>query len=276
MKPIVHLHCLCWNEEKMLPFFFRHYDSIVDTYFIADHDSTDQSPGILAAHPKVVATKFHCDDSSFVYSAQAHYNDCWKISRGKADWVIICNIDEHFYHPHLLVYLNQRKSEGYTIIIPHGYNMIANAFPTPHRNLKSQVRIGERTQAWDKPQLFDPGSIEDIHFSVGRHTAQPSGVVKEDMSGRVKLLHYKYMGEIYLSGRSLELSARMKPVDIDKKWGCYHTVDELEKARRKIQQAKLKAVPVYSAFAPLFILGKIMTTFKTRVLRRFYPGYFPY
>jgi hypothetical protein len=30
----VHLYATCWNEEKMLPYFFRHYDNLVSRYFI--------------------------------------------------------------------------------------------------------------------------------------------------------------------------------------------------------------------------------------------------
>ena len=32
----VHLYAQCWNDEFMLPYFFRHYDSFVDRYVIFD------------------------------------------------------------------------------------------------------------------------------------------------------------------------------------------------------------------------------------------------
>ena len=44
---IVHVYALCWNEEKMLPFFFKHYDNIADQYFIFDNDSRDNSLSML-------------------------------------------------------------------------------------------------------------------------------------------------------------------------------------------------------------------------------------
>ena len=55
---IVHVYGLCWNEEKMLPYFFKHYDDIADQYFIFDNNSTDNSLSILKANPKVVLDKF--------------------------------------------------------------------------------------------------------------------------------------------------------------------------------------------------------------------------
>ena len=44
---IIHLHATCWNEERMLPFFFRYYDRFVDRYFIHDNQSSDGSIEIL-------------------------------------------------------------------------------------------------------------------------------------------------------------------------------------------------------------------------------------
>ena len=34
----VHVYAQCWNEVEMLPFFFRHYDGLVDQYFIYDDE----------------------------------------------------------------------------------------------------------------------------------------------------------------------------------------------------------------------------------------------
>jgi hypothetical protein len=38
----VRLYATCWNEEKMLPYFFRHYDTLVSRYFVFDDGSTDR------------------------------------------------------------------------------------------------------------------------------------------------------------------------------------------------------------------------------------------
>ncbi|WP_119302988.1 glycosyltransferase family 2 protein [Dongia deserti] len=56
--PVIHLYCLCWNEERMLPFFFRHYDDLVARYFVFDNGSTDRSIGMLKQHPKVTLGEF--------------------------------------------------------------------------------------------------------------------------------------------------------------------------------------------------------------------------
>jgi Glycosyl transferase family 2 len=96
----VHLYAQCWNDEWMLPFFFRHYDRLVDRYFIYDDGSADGTWGLLRSHPKVEARRFErATPESFVLSEQAFSNECWKGSRGEADWVILTDIDEHLFHP---------------------------------------------------------------------------------------------------------------------------------------------------------------------------------
>ena len=49
----VHLYTKVWNEEEMLPFFFRRYDPLIDRYIIYDDGSTDNTLKLLAAHDRV-------------------------------------------------------------------------------------------------------------------------------------------------------------------------------------------------------------------------------
>jgi hypothetical protein len=257
-KPVVHLHALCWNEELMLPFFFLHYDRFVDRYFIADHGSTDQSLAILKRHPKVSLRNFACSEASFVDSARAHYDQCWKESRGIADWVIICNIDEHIHHPRLLACLRTCQARGVTIIHPLGFEMVSSSFPLPSIALRHQVRLGMRSPAFDKPELFDPNRIQEINFEIGRHSANPEGQVYQDRSGRIRLFHYKYLGQAYLRQRSTQLSTRMKPLDLENGWGGYHQRRDPQMARQLVDGALQKAVDVYSPLLPLFLALQVL------------------
>src|SRR5687767_7107410 len=102
----IHLYAICWNEAKMLGFFFRHYEPLVSRFVIYDNGSTDETVALLRAKPNVEVRPFpktHAD--SFVLSAKALQDQCWKESRGQADWVIVNAIDEHLHHPGLASYL---------------------------------------------------------------------------------------------------------------------------------------------------------------------------
>jgi len=225
----IHLYALCWNEAPILPFFFRHYDPIVDRYFIFDNGSTDGSLELLRQHPKVTLDHFTVEGPSFVHAAQQFYNHCWKSSRGQAHWIVTCNVDEHLYHPDLRQYLQDCLRQGISLILAEGYNMISDAFPTGDQPLFQQVRMGTRSPRMDKTEVFAPDLIREINFAAGRHSVQPEGRVQWPPDRQVKLLHYKYLGLDYLIARFNELRQGLREGDMAKGWGKHYLLDDQEK-----------------------------------------------
>ncbi|WP_025716713.1 glycosyltransferase family 2 protein [Paenibacillus sp. 1-18] len=240
---IIHVYALCWNEEKMLPFFFKHYDNIADQYYIFDNDSTDNSVSMLKANPKVSINRFEIEGNSVVKSAQDLFNQCWKESREKADWVIICDVDEHFYHPNLRTYLQECTSKGITLVVPSGYEMVSDYFPNSSQPLYETVRNGVRSQTYDKPQIFNPTAIQDINFGPGRHTASPTGNVIEPSNNEVLLLHYKYLGFDYLNSRFSDLKQGLREGDTVNHWGFHYLWDEKQKLKQ-FEDLKNRSVSV--------------------------------
>jgi hypothetical protein len=215
---IVHVHALCWNEEEMLPFFFRHYDRVADRYFIYDDGSTDRSRELLADNPRVTLRRFETAGDSFVAAARRHYDECWKTSRRAADWVIVCNIDEHCCHPELRTYLARCQEHGISVIVPEGYEMYAETLPSAGAALCRAVQRGCRARYMDKPEIFNPTDIEEINFSLGRHRARPTGRVCVLGDSDVKLLHFKYVGFEYTLARYSALARRRRRGDVEE--GC--------------------------------------------------------
>lgn len=211
---IVHAYALCWNERRLLPYYFRHYDAVVDRYFIADDGSTDGSREYLERHPRVELIRFdHCDPDSIVLSAQRFYNEAWKPSRGAADWVVVSNVDEHADHANLGRYLQRSRDAGVTALTAIGYQMVATEFPATDLALRNVLRTGARFEPMDKLVIFSPDAIDDVNYAVGRHTAQPTGHTVEPERQELRLLHYKYLGLEYLVPRLKELGSRLGPVD---------------------------------------------------------------
>ncbi|KEK24844.1 glycosyltransferase family 2 protein [Bacillus gaemokensis] len=240
---IIHVYALCWNEEKILPYFFKHYDSIADQYYIFDNDSTDNSLSILQSHPKVIINRFEIQGDSFVQSALDQYNCFWKQSKETADWVIICNIDEHLYHPNLRTYLQECTSNGITLIVPEGYEMVSDSFPNSDKPLYESVKSGARREYLDKPQVFNPSEIKDINFSVGRHSAFPLGNVKKPLNKEILLLHYKHIGFNYLNNRLSEQKTRLRRTDIANNWAHEYLWDEKKKLQA-FERLKKESVKV--------------------------------
>ena len=245
---LVHLYTLCWNEEKLLPHFFRHYDPIVDKYFIFDTGSTDNSFEILSANPKVTASKLELKGDSYVEAARTFYSEQWKDSRGKTEWIFVCSIDEHLYHPRLRDFLTACTRHSISIINTVGYEMISDEFPSDNLPLHEQITHGFRATGFDKPQIFSPGRIREINFTVGRHRAIPETdvglILPGEKSDTVKLLHYKFLGLDYLITRFRELRSGLRKGDLEKKYGAQYLLGPEELAWYFNQQ-KLKAIDVY-------------------------------
>lgn len=222
-QQIIHLYCLCWNDARMLPYFFKHYDGIVDRYFILDNGSTDQSLELLSRHEKVEVTHFDVTGDSFVDEERRLSDTVWRRSKGEADWVLVIDIDEHVYRPDLRAYLKQCTQAGVTAMKAIGFEMVSDAFPTEDRPLSETIVTGVRSLGHDKLCFFDPDSVAETNFGVGRHEAEPTGKITWPEQHGVLLLHYKQLGVDYPIARSAELRRGLKSGDIEQRWGRHYT-----------------------------------------------------
>ena len=210
----VWLYTMSWNEERMLPFFFRHYDCWVDRYIVYDDGSTDRTLAMLAEHPKVDVRRFERTmPDSFVISATLLQNEMWKAARGHAAWAVITAIDEHLYHPDMPGYLAACRRGGISAIPALGFQMLADGFPTGVQRLAETHRIGAPYDEMNKLSIVDPNLIDETHFTLGRHSAQPAGGVAYPESDKVVNLHYKYMGRDYLRARHAMLLGGLGKID---------------------------------------------------------------
>lgn len=225
----IHLYTISWNEERMLPFFFKHYDPIVERYVFYDSGSTDGTLDMLEKHSKVEIRRFSRElKDSFVLSEQVHYNTVWKESRGECDWVITTDIDEHLWHQSLLMYLSDKKALGVTLIPSLGFQMIADQFPITHERLCDFLTIGIPFANMSKLSIFNPNAIEETNYSIGRHKAKPTGNVIYPATDELLTLHYKYMGLDYLRNRHALLRTGHGSTDIVKGWGHRHHFSDEE------------------------------------------------
>ena len=229
----IHLYAQSWNEERLLPFFFRHYDPFVERYVFYDDNSSDATLEMLSLHPRVEIRRFErTDPNSFVLSTQELQNKMWKELRGSCDWVIITVVDEHVYHPDLAGYLGKAKHKGVTVIPGLGYEMLSPEFPASDMHLATGIRRGVEWHKKSKLSVFDPDAVEETNFSAGRHKAEPSGRVRYPERDELLNLHFKWLGCEYVQSRSDLLRKGLGSLDHEQKWGHQYELSTAENRKR--------------------------------------------
>jgi hypothetical protein len=213
----------------MPPFFFRHYDPFVSQYVIFDDHSSDGSLDLLHSHPKVEVQPFvRSDPDSFAVSEMSISNECWKRSRGRADWVVLIDVDEHLFHADLSALLMRYKAAGITIVPALGYQMISEEFLRPGDLPCETFTYGAPWDTYSKLTLFDPSAISEIDYCVGRHRANPKGQVIAPLRDELLLLHYKFLGFERTRARHQQLRNGLRSKDFENGWGYQYSWSEEE------------------------------------------------
>lgn len=209
-KPIVHYYAVCWNEERMLPFMFQYYERFVDHFTIYDNYSDDNSEDIIRSQKNTEIIKFKTEGFNDHVHLQIKDN-CWKRSRGKADYVIVCDTDEFFFHPDINGLLERMYKNRTTITYPSGYDMFCEESPQydPRHLITEIVRTGVASKKYSKTILFNPNYIAEINYEAGCHFCHPVGCVKPADDTEIKMLHYKNIGIKAMLDRTKILAQRL-------------------------------------------------------------------
>lgn len=210
----------------MLEFFFRHYDPWITEYHIYDNNSNDDTLKILNNHPKVRCYPFQVKNNSYVLSAKTFHDSVWKKSRQIADWVIITAIDEFLYHEKISNYLAECTKAGVTLLPALGFQMISKFFPPQGSNLVKTMTSGSSWRQMNKLSILDPNQIMETNFSVGRHTADPTGNIRYTERDEILNLHYKYLAFERTFRRHQELSKKLGRVDKENNFGHKYSFTE--------------------------------------------------
>lgn len=223
--PIIHVYTVCWNEEKFLPFFIKHYGSFCDKIIVYDNESTDSTLGILAQNPQTKVISYKTGNTFNDLKKNEIANTCWKQSRGKADFVIVCDTDELLYDRNNNIKKSLQMSHK-TIFRPEGYEMLSECFPSYDKPLRQQCK-GLPSKYYCKKIIFDPHCIVDINYYPGCHEADPRGYVKTGTS-EFLLLHYKRIGVEYIVNRYQAFKQRLSQQNIENKMGMHYFMTEQE------------------------------------------------
>jgi len=238
---IIHVYTVCWNEEKMLPFFLQYYGSFAEKIVIYDNQSTDKSAKIIDGHPKTKRIVFDTGGKYVERRLTEIRNTAWMESRGKADWVMVVDVDEFLYHyPSLPPLLESYKAWGITFPKIDGYEMVSPIFPKRDASIFTHCKMGFPDAFYAKRVCFNP--VIDVTFGPGSHKCQTSGKVKESMQPDIKLLHYHYMGPEFLETKRAGRWNRQSDDNRQNGWGIHN--DPANPYRKVFMDALKKSRPV--------------------------------
>jgi len=211
------VYTFAWNEERMLPFFFKHYLEWMGAsrIFVFDNESTDATAKICDDNPKVVRRSFSSGNKHAELNHMVHIrNSAWEDAKGSADFVLIVDCDELVYHNDMPAFLTAVKDSDTGLCTATGFDMACSTFPPVGVHLPNHVRTGIQTPTYSKPCLLMPDRVRHLSFSPGAHQVR---AVVEPYKARayagLRLLHYPRLGwEFYLE-RMLARRARASPRD---------------------------------------------------------------
>ena len=245
----VHLYTLCYNEMKILPFAVDYWRSVADEVFVLDNGSTDGSVEYLTGLEHINLIHFNSDG----FNDKTHKdlkNKVWKASKGKADWVIVCDLDEFLWSPEGIRNTLERFSkDGVTIVKPDGYNIYSETFPSHEDGvfLWDVCNQGVRDQGFDKVIAFNPNTIVEMNYTPGAHKCGPKGLLKwnyQIADRSVKLLHFKNLSLDYILKRYDEYNKRLSKLNKERRWGIQYT-RPAERTKREFENNLKKSKPVF-------------------------------
>jgi hypothetical protein len=212
----VEVYTLCHQEAKIIPYFMRHYSQFASGITLFEGHSTDGSSDLarsLGAKVINFDTNNEVRDDLFMDVK----NNCWK--KSKADWVIICDMDEFIYHINILEYLSKIRD---TIILPRAFEMFSDIFPSVDGQIYDEVKYGFEIRS--KMCLFKPTRLLEISYGAGCHDAQPQGLVKINTTNEIKLLHMRHLSIEHIVNRNAYLASRMSEINKKMGWGWHVTI----------------------------------------------------
>lgn len=222
----IEVFAICYNEELLLPYFIDHYKKMGAKITIYDNKSTDQSKSIIAYS----GCNYIAYDSNNQIRDDLYLqikNNCWKDS--KAEWVIVCDIDE-------LIEINFDISR-YNIINTKGFDMIG----------LPPSRLGVHNQMYSKHIMFRPNCFKEINYKPGCHSLNP--IPNVAISGSIEianLLHYKYIDEDYVYNRHLMYQERLSDINKQLGWGIEYQNVERKKIEDKFAELRSQSSMVLS------------------------------
>lgn len=189
----IKVYTFCYNSEQILPFIINYWKQYATSVVVYDNMSTDKSVEILSKYDWIEVRHFDTNKKHDPDKMMQIKNNCVNESKSsKADYVMICDLDEVLYcYDSLMHDLAIAKQNGIKVFNSVYYNAIVNKFPASSQTLLqniSGVKLVKNINV-NKVLLFDP-SI-NIKFSNLQNNCTYDNNIK---TGEINIIHNKMIG----------------------------------------------------------------------------------
>jgi len=213
----IHVYTMCYNEEILMPYFLRHYESFAERIFVFDHYSDDNTVKIVNASQKTTCVPYgiygEVNDSVLLKMK----NEAYKSSRGDADWVMVVDVDEFVYHPNLIALLKEYITKGITLPKTDGCDMVSDEVLSHPGQIYEVIKRGVRDSMFSKRAVFNPSL--DINYFPGAHKCNPSRGFIESDKADIKILHYRFLSSDFIVKRLETRTKRLSEENLKRGWG---------------------------------------------------------
>lgn len=213
----IHGHILCWNEIEILPFVIDYWKRAgVDKLYVYDNGSTDGCLEEFKKYDWIEVIPFESEGGKTdEFLLTKIRNTGWKLSKGKADWVIVSDFDEVPYctgdiREVLKRYEDDLDASVFKTKMPI---CVTETFPEHTDKLLHEmegVRFGYEPQM-EKTLLFNPNRIDEMNWSLGCHSCSPYGTGQYYIfPPEITFYHLKHLGKDYAVRKSMRLYENLR------------------------------------------------------------------
>ena len=254
----IHLYTLCWNEIDILSFVLDYWKRLPITKAVVyDNGSTDGSIEYLQQYEWIEVRHFETEGQNDNVQRDIK-SKAWKESKGKCDFVIVCDMDEMIYCPTIEQELQYMKDNGYNVMGMPWYALCYDDRPEydpnkllhqqGHKFYKQYINHKHIYSHLGKFMLFDPNLINDMGYSVGCHISNPTPQIKLYETNKAFSVHInKGFSEDYFVARRKIMSKNLSQVN-RKANMCYEYNKNEEEQRKEYRKYQSEAVDVNKLF----------------------------
>lgn len=255
------LYTLTYNEADIIPYVLQYWKAIINQgidlhCYIYDNYSTDNSVELLSQYDWIEIRHFQSDGHNDVIHQQLK-QDCWKESKGRADWCCVCDFDEILWSKNntLKEELEYADKHNFNVIGMKWYAFAGDSLPsyTEGTFLHQQVKRGYEQYINHTPQfkhlgkfiLFNPNKVDEMLWSVGQHILfKVIPYMNLYVTSTVVTFHInKGFGEDYFVQKRQKMFKRLSQTNLRSGMGVEYGHPE-EKIRQEYRQYQAQSIDI--------------------------------